>query len=176
MGDLEARQRELICDTPAREKRLQRRFYSYTSPIGSKYTATANVDKGAGAALIIAFGNSFSAFQEIASDQTIYMSRPVLGTDHHLLASVDIGLAFLACALAAVIWFLEAGWAAALVLIWSGLELTRFLPMWLYDHAYSGKGFILPVFAFVLAIMSFRGSRALKRGFPPSDSTPAHGD
>ena len=172
MASLEERQRELICDPPAREKRLQNKYYSYTAPISNKYAATANIDKGAGAALILAFGNLFSAWQELTYTHTVYVNHPLLGADHRILAGADIACCIAACGSAAVIWYLEVGWATLVILIWSGLELTRVGPMWLYDHAYSGKGFALPVFAFVLAIMSFRGARALRRGFPAVQRSP----
>ena len=170
MASLEERQRELICDTPAREKRLQNKYYSYTAPISSKYAATANIDKGAGAALILAFGNLFSAWPELTYTHSVYVDHPLLGADHRVLAGADIVCCLAACGLAAVIWYWEVGWATVVILIWSGLALTRVRPMWLYDHAYSGKGFALPVIAFVLAIMSFRGAQALRRGFPVSSN------
>ena len=76
----------------------------------------------------------------------MYVDHPLFGVDHRILAGADMACCLAACGSTAVIWYLEVGWATVAILIWSGLELTRVGPMGLYDHAYSGKGFALPIF------------------------------
>lgn len=136
-------------------------------PLTTRYRQITAIEYGAGGAGLVAALNLLSALSPVPAGAVTLVGA---GVERHVIA--QLGAAALAGLLAFVILWRHAYWACCLVLVWTIAELAPPLPLYLYGHTETFRGYLLALSAAGCALVGVRGCWARRDGEGSGNATP----
>jgi hypothetical protein len=121
-------------------------------PLTTPYRQITAIEYGAGGAGILAVLNLYSALGRVPQ-RTVTLVGP--GLERHVIA--QLAAAAVAALLALIILWRHAYWACCLVLVWAVAELAPPLPLYLYGHTETVRGYMLAITAAGFALFGVHG-------------------
>jgi len=111
-----------------------------SEPLTTPYRQITAIEYGAGGAGILAVLNLLSALDHVPHGAVTLVGP---GFERHVFA--QLAAAAVATLLALIILWRHAYWACCLVLVWAIVELAPPLPLYLYGHTETWRGYVLAI-------------------------------